>query len=229
MRLTLNIHHFIAGQFARPRLQEFLQARLRVLAGVDQRQAVEFVGQPRQYAIARRFHARIQIDGANQGFQGVGQDRFAAETATLQFARTQAQVFAQVKTACQHGQGFTLHQARTQARQLAFARLRETFEQRLAGDEVENGITEELQTLVIAPGETAVGQGQDHQFLVLEGIAELTLETAQGNAHNVPTRISWSNFTTGPMNRGSHFWTFKATGTEVPATVTLNALFKSGS
>jgi hypothetical protein len=125
---------------------------------------------------ARPLHAGIEVDRTDQRFEGIGQDRLATETAALQFAGTQAQVFAQVETTGQHGQGLTLHQAR--ARDSWPSRASGKREQRFAGDEVENGITEEFQALVVAPGKTAVGQGQEHQFLILEGVTELTLETA---------------------------------------------------
>lgn len=49
-------------------------------------------------------------------------------------------------------------------------------EKRLAGNEVEDGVTEKLQTLVVASGIAAVRQSQEHQLLVLELIAELALE-----------------------------------------------------
>nr|BFD39821.1 hypothetical protein FFPRI1PSEUD_13200 [Pseudomonas sp. FFPRI_1] len=35
-----------------------------------------------------------------------------------------------------------------------------------------------------------MSESQEHQFLVLEGITELTLETAQRNAHGLPTLVS---------------------------------------
>jgi len=68
-------------------------------------------------------------------------------------------------------QNGTLHLAFTEAEV-------EALEQRLTGGEVEDGITEKFQALVITPCKTAVCEGKDHQFLVLEGVAELTLETA---------------------------------------------------
>ncbi|MNN12499.1 hypothetical protein D3C81_1254930 [compost metagenome] len=226
MRLTLDIHHFVARQFAATRLQELLQAGFRILVGIDQGQLVEIGCQPGQHAIARRLHAGVQVDGADQRFGGVGQDRLAAETAALQLARAQAQVFAQVKASGQYRQGLALDQPRAQARQLAFAGLGEALEQRFTGDEVEDRIAEELEAFVVAPGKTAVRQGQQHQLLVLEGITELALEAAQGNAHSVPTRSSWSKFSPHAWARGSHFATRYAA---IGATVGFNALFKSTS
>lgn len=159
MGLTLDIHHFVAGQFTGTRLQELLQAGLGVLVGVDQRQAVELGRQPGQHTLTRHFHASIQVDRTDQRFQGIGEDRLTAETAAFQLTGTQAQVFAQIETAGQYGQGFSLHQARAQTRQLAFAGL-ETLEQRFAGDEVEDGVTEEFQPFVVAPGKTAVSEAR---------------------------------------------------------------------
>ncbi|MNC33613.1 hypothetical protein D3C75_820160 [compost metagenome] len=92
-------------------------------------------------------------------------------------------MIAQVETTGQAGQGLPLDQARAQARQLAFAGLREALEQRFAGDEVENGVTEKLQALIVAPGVTAMGQCQEHLVLVLEGVTELSLQTGKGSTH----------------------------------------------
>jgi len=178
MGLTLDIHHFVAWQFAPAGLQEFLQAGLGIFVGVDQGQAFDLGRQPGGDARLGRFHARIQIDGADQRFKGVGQDRLATETAAFQLTGAQAQVLAQAKTTGQHGQGLALHQPRTQARQLAFTGLREAFEERFTGNEIEDGVTEEFQAFVVTPSKTAVCEGKDHQFLVLEGVAEQVLETA---------------------------------------------------
>jgi hypothetical protein len=51
------------------------------------------------------------------------------------------------------------------------------IEQSLAGDEVEDGVAKELQTLVVASGVATMGQSQEHQLLVLELITEPALET----------------------------------------------------
>src|SRR5690606_18740535 len=207
VRVALDVHHLVLGQFAAPRLQEFLQAGLGVLVGVHQGQAVQLVGQPGQHAFAGPLHAAVQVDGADQGFQGVGEDGFTAVAAALQLARPQAQVIAQAEAAGQHGQGLALDQARAQARQLAFAGLREALEQRLAGDEVEDGVAEEFQALVVAPGEAAMGEGQEQQLLVLKGVSELALKAIEWGVHWTLTRNSLSKRTTRsrlPI-RGSRF------------------------
>src|SRR5690606_38019808 len=145
------------------------------------------------------------VNRPDQCLERVGENRLSTETTAFQLARTKAQIFAQVKTTGQQRQSLALHQPRPQAGQLAFASLGETLEQRLASHEVENGITEKLQTLIVATGKNAMGQGQDHQFLILEGVAELTLKAAQGYAHGLPTLNCLSNFNTRSMfwNHGS--------------------------
>jgi hypothetical protein len=50
-------------------------------------------------------------------------------------------------------------------------------EQRLTGDEIEDGVAEKFQTLVVASGIATMGQSQEHQLLVLELITEPALET----------------------------------------------------
>ncbi|MCY1294222.1 hypothetical protein D9M70_435080 [compost metagenome] len=95
-------------------MQEFLQAGLGILVGIYQGQAFEFVGQPGEHPLAGGVHARIQVDGADQRLQCIGEDGLAAETAALQLARAQAQVLAQLEATGQQGQGLALHQPRTQ-------------------------------------------------------------------------------------------------------------------
>ena len=95
MRFALDIHHFVTWQVAGTRLQVLLQACFWIFIGVDQGQGLEFASQPGQYAITGSFHARVEVDGANQRFKGVCQDRLATKTAAFQFARTQAQVLLQ--------------------------------------------------------------------------------------------------------------------------------------
>ena len=60
----------------------------------------------------------------------------------------------------------------------------------------EHRVAKELQALVVAPGETAMGQGQNHQVLVLEAIAELALEAGKVRVHGIRTRNSLSKLTT---------------------------------
>src|SRR5690606_40575218 len=69
-----------------------------LLVVVDQGQALHVPGQPQQDALAGRLHAAVQVDGANDGFGGIGEDGFTAETAALEFARAQAQVLAQIES-----------------------------------------------------------------------------------------------------------------------------------
>ncbi|MNF89523.1 hypothetical protein D3C84_720520 [compost metagenome] len=194
MGFTLNIHHFVTRQLAGPRLQKLLQTGFRVFVGIDQGQAFELAGQPSQHAFAGGLHVRVEVDCTDQRLKGVSQDRFAAKTTAFQLTGAQAQVFTEVETTGQYGQGLALDQPCAQARQLAFAGLGKALEQRFASDEVKDRIAEKLEAFVVAPGKTAVRQGQQHQLLVLEGVSELALEAAQRNAHSVPTRSSWSIF-----------------------------------
>ncbi len=74
MGLALDIHHFVAWQFATAGLQVLLQAGLGILVGVYQRQAFDFRGQPGDNAFLGRLHPGIEVDRTDQGFQGISQD-----------------------------------------------------------------------------------------------------------------------------------------------------------
>ncbi len=110
MRITLDIHHFVARQIAGARLQKFLQAGFRILVGIDQGQAFQFVGQPSQYPLTGSIHTGIQVNGTDQCFEGIGKDRLTAKTTAFQLPRTQTQILAQVETTGQDGQGLALDQ-----------------------------------------------------------------------------------------------------------------------
>ncbi|CRS42511.1 hypothetical protein PAERUG_P7_London_17_VIM_2_06_09_00408 [Pseudomonas aeruginosa] len=229
MGFALDIHHLVARQVAATRLQELLQAGLGVLVGVHRGQLAQLRSEPGDDPLARGVHAGIQVDGADQGFHRIGEDRLAAEPAALQLARAQPQVVAHLEAARQQGQGLALDQSRAQARKLAFASLREVVEQRLADDEVENGVTEELQALVVAPGVAAMGQGQDHQVPVFEGIAELALESVQRITHGMRTRNSLSKWTTRSMLliSGSRFSYFRCARNWLSSSCTSRAFSRS--
>ena len=177
MRFALNIHHLVTRQLTGTRLQKLLQPGLRVLVGIDQCQALQLVGQPGDDPLASNVHARVQINGTDQRFEGVGQDRFAAVTAALELTGAQAQIFAELESTRQHRQRLALDQTGAQTRQLPLTGLRKMIEQRFTGNEVENGVAEKLQTLVVASGIATMGQGQEHQLLILELITEPALET----------------------------------------------------
>src|SRR5690606_26069967 len=128
-------------------------------------------GEPQQYAFARRLRTTVQIEGADDGFGGVGKNRFTAETTTFQFARAQPQVITQLETLGQCRQRRALHQACAQAGKLSFPGLRKALEQRLGSNEVENRVAEKFQAFVVAPPQATVGQCQNQQVLILETVA----------------------------------------------------------
>ena len=116
--------------------------------------------------------AGVQEHGAEQGFDRVGQDRWPAKTAALQFAFAQAQVLGQLQALGDVRQRSLLDQVGAQARQIALVDLRVTLEQHRRDDEVEHGIPEELQALVVARPMAAVGQRLFKQCWVTEVVIQ---------------------------------------------------------
>ena len=105
----------------------------------------------------------------------------------MDLAAAQAQHGAHPEFGGDAGEGRLLDQPRAQHRQLAFLGLGQVAEEMVAGDEVDQGIAQEFQALVV--GRTrlvmlvdprAVGQGAQQQPALIETDAESRLECVDG-------------------------------------------------
>ena len=88
---------------------------------------------------------------ADQRLEGIGQNRFAAVATALEFTGAETQVITKLEAACQNGKRLALDQPGPQPRQLAFTGLRKMVEQRLASNEVEDGVAEKLRRSLLRP------------------------------------------------------------------------------
>ncbi len=118
----------------------------------------QLLGEQVEAQTARGLVAAVQVDRADQRLQAVGQDGAAPETTALQLAAAQAQHFTQPEAAGDHGQRLFPHQHGAHPRQIAFCRLRQAQEYRLADDEVEQRVAEELEALVVVAAGASVGE-----------------------------------------------------------------------
>jgi hypothetical protein len=116
-------HHVIGRQRDFAALQEFLQQGLGVLAEGARVDRVEHRDVEGADHVARGIEAGVEEDRAQQGFEGVGQDRGTAEAAGLEFALAQAQELRQFELLGDLVQRLLLDQVGAQARQVAFVEI----------------------------------------------------------------------------------------------------------
>ncbi|MNR17012.1 hypothetical protein D3C85_1336490 [compost metagenome] len=165
-------HHRVQRQRQLAALQELLQQGLGVLA-----QGLGVYGGQYRLVLAHD-HAtggvkpRIQEDGAENRFDGVGQDGRTAEAAALQFAFAQAQVLGQFQPLGDIRQRRLFDQIGPQARQIAFVDFGIALEQHRRHDEVQHGIPKEFQPLVMARAMTAMRQCLFKQGCITEVVIQ---------------------------------------------------------
>src|SRR5919106_2999751 len=159
---------------------EFLQRRLPVQAGAQHgRGRDQVVHQPVDER-RRGIQAAVQIDGADQSLDRVGQDR-GLVTATRGFLTpAQVHVRAQLESSPYLGEGAHVDDSRPQLGELTLGQVRVAMKEGVGDDEPEHGVTAELQPLVrrqpaVLVGVRAMGQRAFEQ-LGLHGEPEPRLQ-----------------------------------------------------
>jgi hypothetical protein len=104
--------------------------------------------------------------------QRVGEDRIAAVAAALELARAELEHRAQVEPAREFGQGGLAHQAGAGAGQLPLVGLGPACMQGLGHDQVDQGVAQELQALVVGRPDAAMSQRLAQQGRVGESVAD---------------------------------------------------------
>jgi hypothetical protein len=153
-------------------LQPFLQPGLGILLGLAGGQLDQAGFEPAQHDLAAGLEACVEMDSSDDGFDRVGKDGIAAVATALHLARPQFQAFAQFQPARQLRERRFAHQAGPRAGQGAFVGLGPTLVERLGDDQVDQGITEELQAFVVRRSGAAVPEGLLQQFGLFETVAE---------------------------------------------------------
>src|SRR4029077_18519248 len=115
-------------------------------------------------------------------------------------------MLSQVQSASRQVQGLRIHQSSAALGKLSFAPLRKFLQQVLAGQQVQDGVSQELQLFVILRWlatllvrrpqlreSRAMRQGAPQQFGILERVAQLVLErlTLIGHRENKCRAINW--------------------------------------
>ena len=136
-------------QWTTSRLQPFLQTGLGILEFIDVGHAVDQGVDEGQYDLAAGVQSAVQVHGAQQGLEGVGENGGAAEAAGFKLPFSQSYLPAQVDMACQLGQGAAPHEPGPHAAEVPFAGVRVTLEQAGRHHHVQHAVSEKLETFVI--------------------------------------------------------------------------------
>src|SRR6266704_2559408 len=97
----------------------------------------------------RCLKAAVEINGANQRFECIGQCRCSLAPATGFFSASHQKIPSQIEGGGVHLQCFTRYQPRAQFRQLSFSLAAKMAKKILGDDELEDGATEKFQALII--------------------------------------------------------------------------------
>ena len=132
-----------------PRLQPFLQLGLGVLRPARDLGRLDHLAEQAVHEVARRRQPAVEEGRADQRLERVGEDRRAQRaTATrLTFAETERLGQAELKR--RPVQAVLANEVGANAGQIAFVGIAETVEQQAGDDQAQDGITEELEALVV--------------------------------------------------------------------------------
>ena len=127
--------------------------------------------------------AAVLEGGADQGLEGVGQDRGAQGAAAAGLALAQAEQLGQAELQGGAVQAVLAHQVGADAGQVALVGVAEAVEQEAGDGQAQDGVAEELETLVVVGAEAAVGQGPLQEAGVGEAVADALLQDDEAGIH----------------------------------------------
>jgi len=175
----------VGGADGRNGLQQFLEPALGIRIGrIDLHFLEELAGLGEDDA-AHSDEVAIEIHGTDERFEGVGQSGGALASAIGFFAASHHEVFADANALGQDAQPFAGDDAGADLGELAFAEALVLVEEVLGEDELENGVAEKLQALIIemvALGFVAEA-GMGERFRQEERIAEFVFDALFERIH----------------------------------------------
>src|SRR3989338_367517 len=164
-------------------LRVFLERRFIVADIAGARDRLDLLPQPVDDEVAGLAEAGVKIERADQRFKSVGEVRFPALAAAPLFVPGEKKHVAEAKFAADPGEGLVGDDRRPDLGQVAFGESGEFVVEVFSGGELQNGVAQELQTLVVGKppfvAVRAVGQRLVEQIDVQEGDPELDLEIVQ--------------------------------------------------
>ena len=158
---------------------QFLQRGLPVQAGPEPgRLGYHRVEQPVDER-ARLRQAPLDVDGADDRLEGVGQDRGLVAPARAFLAPAQPDVVAQMQPARHVGQRPHVDHRRTQLGQVPLGQIGILAEQRVGDDQPEHRVAEELQPLIGRQAAILIGERPVRERTLQQLRAEARVEGAQ--------------------------------------------------
>ena len=125
----------------------------------------------------------VEVEGGDDGFEGVGEQGGLLAAAALLFSAAEAEVSAEVDAGGDFAEMTAADEGGAEAGELAFARGGEAVEEGFGDGQAEDGVAEELELLVVGGGvgervgfglvgEGAVGESPGEEFGALEAVVE---------------------------------------------------------
>ncbi len=192
----------VAGDAEAAGLGVFQEAAFVVLVVDRDRTALQSAEDLSFHEFFRPRESPVEVDRGDHRLKRIGGDRFLPLSPRVGRARAHQDEIRQVQFSGVAGERFLVDETRSEFGELALLRPRVAPVEVFADDEIQNGVTEELQALVRACGvagalvEGAVLEGLDEDFVVPDPVSEMALEVAQ--------RFVRDAFDRGPVvSRGS--------------------------
>jgi hypothetical protein len=129
-------------------LQAFLQIGFVIDCGRARDRLFYDLGKGAHDETPRRFRAAVQIDGADQGFERVGNDGGTVSAAAVLFALSEVQKIAELKGGGYAKERFFTDDIRSEPRQRALFRPRKPAVQFIADQPFQNGVAEKFKSLI---------------------------------------------------------------------------------
>ena len=166
---------------------ELLERGLPVQAGAERGGGLDQRVEEPVHDLGGHLDAAAEVDGADHGLDGVGEDRRLVAAAGGLLAAAELDVLAEPDAAADLGQRAGVDDRGAQLGQPALGEVGVGEVEGLGDDDAEHGVTEELQPLVgrqptVLVGVRAVGQGALEQLGVQDGFPEGCAELARSRS-----------------------------------------------
>src|SRR5690606_7679322 len=119
-----------------------------------------------------RLEPAVEKDGADHGFDRIGEHRRTPRPSAPDLALPQAQLLPERQVLRDAGEGLLVDEVRAQAREVALRQAREARIELQRDDAVQNAVAEELEPLVVRGAVATMGQRPAQQLGIVETVAD---------------------------------------------------------
>ena len=163
-------------------MEHFLQLAFRIVLGGFAGEGAKVVAGHAENEAADGFQIAVEIHGADQGLEGIGQSGGALASATGLLPATQHEVVAETKGRGVLFQALARDETGAEFGELSFAEGREKAVEVVGDDELQDRVAEELEALVVEmegfafERQAGVGEGLGEEEGVTELVADVPLQ-----------------------------------------------------